>query len=164
MTEASRIKMPSVREIRQFNIDELANISKGSRYLNSFFVYRKEFSKRATASGIKMKMTDISKLASQAWKNENSSIKKAYADVSKRIEKRKQKEKTYQIVFDVNMTKAQATTPKEPTSPIFNQLDYPSNLDTSFWFPYYEEPSFDTNNFYESLIVDQIFDENFSNL
>ncbi|KAF0485246.1 hypothetical protein F8M41_022855 [Gigaspora margarita] len=160
MTEASQIKMPNVREIRQFNIDELANISKGNRYLNSFFVYRKEYTKRATASGKKMKMTDVSKLASQAWKKENPSIKKAYADVSKRIEKRKQKEKKdYQIVFDANMTKVQTATPKEPTSLICDQLD-PPNSETSF-LPNYEELPFDTNTFYEYLIMNQIFNTEF---
>ncbi|RIB26659.1 hypothetical protein C2G38_2030040 [Gigaspora rosea] len=161
MSEASRIKMPNVREIKQFNIDEFANISKGNRYLNAFFIYRKEYTKRAISGGIKMRMTEISKLASQAWKNEDANIKKAYTDISKRIEKRKQKKRNYQIVFDENMTKAQTVMPKEPISPTFNQLDYPSNSDTSFLLPYYdyyEELSFDTDTFYESLTVDQTFD------
>ncbi|CAG8744736.1 27210_t:CDS:2 [Gigaspora margarita] len=135
--------MPNVREIRQFNIDELANISKGNRYLNSFFVYRKEYTKRATASGKKMKMTDVSKLASQAWKKENPSIKKAYTD----------------IVFDANMTKVQTATPKEPTSLICDQLD-PPNSETSF-LPNYEELPFDTVTFYEYLIMNQIFNTEF---
>ncbi|CAG8520405.1 23647_t:CDS:1, partial [Gigaspora rosea] len=146
MSEASRIKMPNVREIKQFNIDELANISKGNRYLNAFFIYRKEYTKRAISSGIKMRMTEISKLASQAWKNEDAKIKKAYTDISKRIEKKKQKERTYHIIFDENMTKVKTVMPKKPNSPTFNQLDYPSS-DTSFLFPYHEEHSFDTDTF-----------------
>ncbi|KAF0485247.1 MATA-HMG [Gigaspora margarita] len=158
MSEASRIKMPNVREIKQFNIDELANISKGNRYLNAFFIYRKEFTKRAISGGIKMRMTEISKLASQAWKNEDAKIKKAYTDISKRIEKRKQKERNYQIIFDENMTKVQTVMPNAPNSPTFDQLDNSPNSDTSFLYPYYEEISLDTDPFYESLIVDQIFD------
>ncbi|RIB09494.1 hypothetical protein C2G38_2146526 [Gigaspora rosea] len=146
MPEISQIKMPSVREIEQFNVDEIArNISGESRCLNAFFLYRKEFTKRAIAIGIKMKMTEISKLASLSWKNEKPKVKKAYADVSKRIDgllqRRRQRERTYQIVFDVNMMKDQTTisenpilVPKsepiseqisEPTTPIFSELNSP---------------------------------------
>ncbi|CAG8547034.1 10066_t:CDS:1 [Dentiscutata heterogama] len=146
-----RIKMPNIREIEQFNIDEFATISKGNKYLNAFFVYRKEYTKRSIASGKKMRMTQISKLASQAWKNEKPDIKNAYAEVSKRIEKRRQKERTYQIIFDVNVAKVQL---ENPNSPIFDQLDYPSNSDT----PQYEESLIDANIFCESLTVDQLIE------
>ncbi|CAG8854362.1 18757_t:CDS:1, partial [Gigaspora margarita] len=152
MPEISQIKMPNIREIEQFNVNEIArNISGENRCLNAFFLYRKEFTKRAIAIGIKMKMTEISKFASLAWKSEKPKVRKAYADVSKRIDgvlqRRRQKERTYQIVFDVNMMRDQTTisenpilVPKsepisepnsepntEPNTPILNQFNFPTS-------------------------------------
>ncbi|CAG8513712.1 12573_t:CDS:1 [Racocetra fulgida] len=130
MTEASKVQMLNIQEIEQLNIDEFAgNISKGSKSLNAFFVYRKVFTKRAIASGIKMRMTDISKFAAQAWSSESPEIKKAYADVSKRIDnvlqKKRQKDMTYQIVYDGNMNNFQSPIPQERESPIESPIESP---------------------------------------
>ncbi|CAG8757969.1 15159_t:CDS:1, partial [Dentiscutata erythropus] len=152
MSEA-RFRMPNIREIEQLNLDEFATISKGSKYLNAFFIYRKEYTKRSIASGIKMRMTEVSKLASQAWKNENPKIKKAYTDVSKRIEKKRQRERTYQIIFDVNVGRIQAAMPENPNSPISSQFDYPPNSNT----PQNEESLLNANIFFESLTEDQYY-------
>ncbi|CAG8850333.1 20210_t:CDS:1, partial [Racocetra persica] len=83
----------------------------------------------AIASGIKMRMTDISKFAAQAWSHESSEIKKAYTDVSKRIDnvlqKKRQKDMTYHIVYDGNMTKVQTPIPQEQESPIESPIESP---------------------------------------
>ncbi|CAG8653972.1 32747_t:CDS:1 [Racocetra persica] len=187
MAEASQVKMPNIQEIEQLNIDEFAgNISKGGKSLNAFFVYRKVFTKRAIASGIKMKMTDISKLAAEAWNNEPPEIRKAYADVSKRIDnvlqKKRQKDMTYQIVYDGNMTKVQTPIPQEQESPMESPIESPVESpivipsyhdlipDTQFLFPlndgsfplsegsFLNDPLFDMNLGYNSLLVNQIND------
>ncbi|CAG8654720.1 814_t:CDS:2 [Cetraspora pellucida] len=122
----SQIRMPNLQEIEQLNINEFAkNISNGRKCLNAFFVYRKVYTKRAIASGVKMKMTEISKLAGQAWKNEDLKVKKAYTDASKRIDKvlqkKRQKCMTYSFIYE-NMTNVQ---PSIPPSPIESPIESP---------------------------------------
>ncbi|CAG8838075.1 5423_t:CDS:2, partial [Racocetra persica] len=101
------IKMLSVSEIEQLNVEE------------------KEYTKRALANGIKEKMTIISKHAGESWRKEKPKIKKAFAKVSKRIDellqRRKQSEKAYQIIYDPNMDKVQQI-PQESVD-INNQHD-----------------------------------------
>ncbi|CAG8721069.1 12778_t:CDS:1, partial [Cetraspora pellucida] len=89
------------------------------------------YTKRAIASGIKMRMTEISKLAGQAWKNEDLKVKKAYTDVSKRIDKvlqkKRQKYMTYNFIYDGNMTNVQTPIPPSPIgSPIESPILTPS--------------------------------------
>ncbi|KAF0347910.1 MATA-HMG [Gigaspora margarita] len=113
------IKMPNISEIQKLDVEELARSTNKS--LNAFFLYRKEFTKRAIASGMKIKMTELSKKAGNSWKNESKKVKKAYAEVSKRVDdllqKRRQEKKTYEIIYDTNMEKV----PQEP-EPIDNQV------------------------------------------
>ncbi|CAG8557612.1 4155_t:CDS:1 [Dentiscutata heterogama] len=99
------IQMPSISEIEEFDIEKLAGNNHKS--LNPFFLYRREYTKRAIKNGMKIKMTDVSRMAGKSWKNERTMVKKAYKKVSRRIDdflrKRRQEERTYQIVYDVNM-------------------------------------------------------------
>ncbi|CAG8622913.1 6358_t:CDS:2 [Racocetra fulgida] len=79
-------------------------------------------SKDGKKNGLKVKMTDISKCAGQAWKNEKPRVKRAYAKVSKQIDellqRRKPKTKDYQIIFDDNMKKMVQPHKPEPPIPI----------------------------------------------
>ncbi|CAG8673703.1 18593_t:CDS:1 [Dentiscutata erythropus] len=99
------IQMPSISEIEEFDIEKLTG--NNDKSLNPFFLYRREYTKRAIKNGMKIKMTDISKMAAKSWKNEDTMVKEAYAKVSRRIDdllrKRRQEKRTYQIVYDVNM-------------------------------------------------------------
>ncbi|KAF0525605.1 MATA-HMG [Gigaspora margarita] len=113
------IQMPSISEIKKFDIEELAKSNR--KRLNAFFLYRREFTKRAVSNGIRMKMTELSKLAANSWKNESTKVRKAYIKVSSQIDgilqKRRQENKTYHIIYDHNMEKI----PQEQ-GPIANQL------------------------------------------
>ncbi|CAG8815398.1 17093_t:CDS:1 [Racocetra persica] len=116
-------QMLSTSEILQLNIEELVpNNYKDGKGMNAFFLYRREFTKRSMENGIKAKMTDISKCAGQAWKNEKPRVKRAYAKVSKRIDellqKRKPKTKDYPIIFDEHMKKVVQPHKPEPPIPI----------------------------------------------
>ncbi|CAG8628901.1 8927_t:CDS:1, partial [Gigaspora rosea] len=113
------IQMPSISEIKNFDIEELATSNR--KRLNAFFLYRREFTKRAISNGMKMKMTDLSKHAANSWKNESTKVKKAYMKVSSQIDgllqKRRQENKTYNIVYDANMEKI-----SRKQKPVANQL------------------------------------------
>ncbi|KAF0558412.1 MATA-HMG [Gigaspora margarita] len=89
------IKMPNISEIQKLDVEELARGRNKS--LNAFFLYRKEYTKRVIASGMKIKMTELSKTAANSWKNESKKVKKAYAEVSMRVDdllqKRRQEKK-----------------------------------------------------------------------
>ncbi|CAG8767052.1 10619_t:CDS:1, partial [Gigaspora margarita] len=103
--EFPTIQMPSILEIQEFDIEELSkNINKS---LNAFFLYRREFMKRALANGLRIKMTEISKMAAKAWGKEPRKIKKAYIKVSRKVDdllqRKKQEKKIFQIVYDHNM-------------------------------------------------------------
>ncbi|CAG8784240.1 1503_t:CDS:1, partial [Gigaspora rosea] len=103
--EHQKIQMPSISEIEELDIGELAkNINKS---LNAFFLYRKEFMKRALANGLRIKMTEMSKGAANSWKKEPRKIKNAYKRLSRKIDDllqtKKQEKKTFQIVYDDKM-------------------------------------------------------------
>lgn len=76
--------MPSISEIEKFDIGELSK--NYNNPLNAFFLYRREFTKRAIASGMKIKMTEISKMASKSWKNEPRKVKNNYMKVSRKVD------------------------------------------------------------------------------
>ncbi|CAG8735368.1 4304_t:CDS:1 [Gigaspora margarita] len=132
-----QVKMLSISEIEQLNIEEFANQFRNGRSMNSFFLYRREYTKRAIANGMKSRMTNVSRLASESWKNETPQIKKAYAKVSKRIDellqKRRQNTRTFQIVYDVNMNRVQqiAQRPEAIHNQYVPLMQYTSN----FYYP-----------------------------
>ncbi|CAG8758200.1 21531_t:CDS:1 [Cetraspora pellucida] len=109
--------MFSISEIEQLNLEELVRSHyKNGKNMNAFFLYRQEYMKRVRASGIREKMTNISKLAAESWRKEPPKIRRAFTNISKQIEellqRRRQSKKTYQIVYDPNMEKVQQISQK----------------------------------------------------
>ncbi|CAG8607738.1 10241_t:CDS:1 [Racocetra fulgida] len=150
--------MLSVSEIEELNVEEyVRNHYKNGKSMNAFFLYRKEYTKRAIANGIKAKMTNISKAAGESWRNEKPKIKKAFAKVSKRIDellqRRRQSEKTYQIIYDPNMERVQPIS--QESVDINNQHDPSIQNTPTLYFPSYFPLSQDYEYSY-SLSVEDI--------
>ncbi|RIB26337.1 hypothetical protein C2G38_2240832 [Gigaspora rosea] len=151
------VKMLSISEIEQLNIEEFARDQfKNCRSMNSFFLYRREYTKRAIANGMNSRMTNISKQASESWKNESPQIKKAYAKVSKRIDellqRRNRNARTFQIVYDPNMNRVQQIA--QTSEAIHNQhvplMQYHSNF--YYPLPQHNEFSFSPSEEYNALL------------
>ncbi|CAG8483173.1 8899_t:CDS:1 [Cetraspora pellucida] len=115
------VPMMSISEIEQLNAEEIArNHIKDGKSMNSFFLYRREYTKREIGKGQKVRMIDISKHAAKAWKNEKPKYKRAYAKVSKKVDellqRKRQKNQKYQIIYDDFMTKIQPISHYESVS------------------------------------------------
>ncbi|CAG8522461.1 20573_t:CDS:1 [Cetraspora pellucida] len=146
--------MLSISEIEQFDIEELARSHyKNGKNMNAFFLYRQEYTKRARASGVKQKMTSISKLAAESWRKEPPKIRRALAKVSKQVDellqRRRQIAKTYPIVYDPNMEKLQQI-PQEAESVPYQHVPLIQYVPILYY------PTLQHNEYIYSLSVDDI--------
>ncbi|CAG8440970.1 13223_t:CDS:1 [Acaulospora colombiana] len=60
----------------------------GKKCPNSFFVYRRVFTKELLRHNHRLEMANVSKMASIQWRNENPDIRKEYKHVAMKIGKK----------------------------------------------------------------------------
>ncbi|CAG8696147.1 10694_t:CDS:1 [Scutellospora calospora] len=143
--------MPDTSEI-DFD-DLIKTCSKDSKSMNGYFIYRNEYKKQVIANGIKLKMTEISKLSGAAWKNEKCEVKDAYKNLSKQLDdelKRRKKEagQIYNIVFDNHMEKVTPTQSSHGSPVLMNTSIEPLSLINTTDSFYSEETNISMVSFY----------------
>lgn len=87
-----------------------------SRVPNAFFIYRKVFMDHLLSLDHKFKMTDVSKLASEHWKNESQEVITTYKKISKQVEKELNKMRCKDLVYASDIEKHKFVKKKERKS------------------------------------------------
>ncbi|CAG8542699.1 14027_t:CDS:1 [Funneliformis mosseae] len=82
-----RVILPFPPNINAYEIAHKRRRSKiCSKTPNAFFIYRKAFVDHLSLLDHRLKMTEVSRLVSDHWKNESQEVKAAYEKISKQVE------------------------------------------------------------------------------
>ncbi|GBB90304.1 hypothetical protein RclHR1_01720025 [Rhizophagus clarus] len=87
-----------------------------SKVPNAFFIYRKVFVDHLLSLDHKFKMTEVSKLASENWKNESQEVISAYKKLSKQVEKELNNMRNKNLVYAIDIEKHKFVKRKERKS------------------------------------------------
>ncbi|CAI2161951.1 3321_t:CDS:1 [Funneliformis geosporum] len=83
-----RVILPFPPNITAYEIAHKRRRSKiCSKTPNAFFIYRKAFVDHLSLLDHRLKMTEVSRLVSDHWKNESQEVKATYEKISKQVEK-----------------------------------------------------------------------------
>src|ERR1043166_9674190 len=102
--QSSLIKLPFPPVIKASDILDKRKPSKvKSKSPNAFIIYRMAFLDHLAHLNRNLKMTDVSKLVSQYWRNETEAVKNEYRKIAREVEielnERRQKPEPYKIVW-----------------------------------------------------------------
>nr|CAG8484887.1 8273_t:CDS:1 [Entrophospora candida]CAG8636710.1 13289_t:CDS:1 [Entrophospora candida] len=129
---------------------------------NSFFIYRKAYTKELVSQNLRFKMTDVSPWVSISWKSEPEEVKTKYKEIAREVrkiyKKTKQETEKEKLTLECKNKNFQEIVSMLPIpTPPLNDVTLPQHLTTNYEIPNDNNINFIDNHHHHQNHIDQSY-------